>query len=73
MIVLAKNDIPTEGVPTVSRDELASEWRKAKEYFYEARAKKIETDHLYVAAANRLNTLERLVKKAERQAAFSKR
>ena len=73
MIVLAKNNIPTTDVPTMTRDELESEWRKAKECFYEARAQKIETDRLYVVAANQLNTLERLMKKVERQAAFSKR
>jgi hypothetical protein len=73
MIVLAKNNSPTVDVPTMTRDELESEWRKANEYFYEARAQKVETDRLYVAAANQLNILERLMKKVERQEAFSKR
>jgi hypothetical protein len=73
MLVLTKNKIPTADVPTMTRDELEGEWRKANEYFYEVRAQKIETDRLYVAAANQLNTLERLMKKVERQEAFSKR
>jgi hypothetical protein len=73
MIVLAKNNIPTRDMPTMSRDELESEWHKAQEYFYEVRAQKIETDRLYIAAANQLNTVERLMKKVERQEAFSKR
>jgi hypothetical protein len=73
MIVLAKNNIPTGDVPTMTRDELEIEWRKANESFFEARAQKVETDRLYVAAANQLNTLERMMKKVERQAAFSKR
>ena len=73
MLVLAKKVIPATDVPTMTRDELEGEWRKANEYFYEMRAQKVETDRLYVAAANQLNTLERLMKKVERQEAFSKR
>jgi hypothetical protein len=73
MIVLTKNNIATRDAPTMSRDELEVEWRKANEYFFEVRAQKVETDRLYVAAANQLNTLERQLKKIERQAAFSKR
>ena len=73
MIVLTKNNIATREVPTLSRDELEVEWRKANEYFFEVRAQKVETDRLYVAAANQLNTLERQLKKMERQAAFGKR
>jgi hypothetical protein len=73
MLVLTKNHIPTKDAPPLSHEELQVEWRKANEYFFEVRAQKVETDRLYVAAANQLNTLERQLKKVERQAAFSKR
>ena len=73
MLVLSKNRVPITDVPAKTRDELESEWLKAQENFNEVRAQKIEIDRLYVAAANHLNTVERLMKKVERQKAFSKR
>ena len=67
MMVLAKKEDPRMEHPDMTRNELESQWREAKECFDEALAQKVEVDRIYVAAANRLNTLERLVKKVEKQ------
>lgn len=73
MILTAKKQLPTRDIPITTRGELESEWRKAKECFDQALARKTETDLLYVAAATQLNTIERLVKKMEHQATLAKR
>lgn len=73
MIALAKKDIPTRDVPIQSRDELESEWHQARERFDQALVQKTETDRIYMAAANRLNSLERLIQKLERREATAKR
>ncbi|HEX8230765.1 MAG TPA: hypothetical protein VF826_15825 [Chloroflexia bacterium] len=57
----------------MTRDELASEWRKARVSFDQALAEKTEADRIYLAAAVRLNTLDRLVKQVEQRAAVAKR
>jgi hypothetical protein len=73
MITLPKREVPTEDVPDMTRDELESEWRKAKECFDQALVQKTEADRAYVAAANTLNALDRLVKKVEQRAVVAKR
>ena len=73
MIAPAKQGILTRDIPTVTRDELASDWRNAKECFDQALAQKTEADRVYVAAATRLNTIERQVKKLEKQDAHALR
>ena len=73
MITMTKREIPTRDFPDMTTDELESEWLVAKGCFDRARAQKIETDRLYLAAATRLNTLDRLVKKAEQRAALDRR
>ena len=72
-MILAKKDVSAMEAPNMSRDELESEWRKAKECFDKALAQKAEVDKLYVAAATQLNMLERLVKRVEKQDRFSRR
>jgi hypothetical protein len=73
MIVLPRRDVPTRDFPDMTPDELESEWRKAKECFDQALVQKIETDRIYLAAATRLNTLDRVVKKVEQRAIFAER
>lgn len=73
MITLLKKEVPTRDIPDMTREELDSEWREAKACFDQALAEKTETDRIYVAAATRLNTLDRLVKKVEQRAAVEKR
>ncbi len=73
MITLLKREVPAVDFPDMTRDELAIEWRKAKGCFDQALAQKTETDRVYVAAATRLNTLDRLVKKVEQREAVDRR
>lgn len=73
MITLLKRDAATDDFPDMTREELDSEWRKAKKCFDQALAEKTDVDRAYVAAATRLNTLERLVKKVEQRAAVARR
>ena len=65
--------VATRDLPDMHPDELKREWRKAKECFDQARTLKQETDRNFVAAANRLNMLDRLAKKAEQRAAIESR
>ena len=73
MIILPKSEGPTGDLPDMTNDELKSEWYKAKGSFDQALVQKTETDRIYVAAATRLNTLDRLVKKVEQRAAIARR
>ena len=73
MHTMPRREIAAGDFPEMTRDELASEWRNAKECFDQALVQKTETDRIYVAAATRLNTLDRLVKQVEQRAAVAKR
>jgi hypothetical protein len=73
MIVLPRSEGPIRDFPEMTPDELESEWRKAKEFFDQALVQKTEAARIYVAAATRLNTLDRLVKRAEQRAALARR
>ena len=73
MIVFAKRDAPTGDFPTMSRDEVEIEWRKAKECFDQVLVQKTKTDLVYVAAATQLNTIERLMKKMAQRKAIAER
>jgi hypothetical protein len=73
MINLTRKAVATEDIPDLTRNELESEWSKAKELFDEALAQKTEADRIYIAAANRLNLVERMVKKVEQRAVVAKR
>jgi hypothetical protein len=73
MIVLTNNDIVKREFPSVSRDELEDQWREAKAIYERAQAQKTEIDRIYLAAANELNRLERLMNKAKRRAMLTER
>ena len=73
MITLTRRESIIAGAHNMTRDELASEWRKARVSFDQALAEKTEADRIYLAAAVRLNTLDRLVKQVEQRAAVAKR
>ncbi len=74
MIVLTKkSEVPTRDFPAMTRNELETESRDAKECFDQALIQKTETDRIYVAAAIRLNTVVRLVKKVEQRVALARR
>lgn len=53
--------------------ELEKQWLKAKHCFEAALVHKTETDRTYVAAAGRLNAVERIVKKAQLRALVAER
>ena len=61
------------GFLTMTHNELVIGWEEARARFNEARANKIEADRIYLAAANQLNTFERLIKKVDRQKASEQR
>lgn len=68
-----KSQVPTRDFPEMTRDELNRKRREAKDCFDQALVEKTETDRIYVAAATRLNTLDRLMKKvAQREAVDSR-
>jgi hypothetical protein len=74
MIVLTKkSEVPTRDFPDMTRTELETECRDAKESYDQALVQKTETDRIYVAAAIRLNTVDRLVKKVEQRMALARR
>jgi hypothetical protein len=73
MIFLPRREVTIGDFPDMNRDELDIEWRKAKVSFDQALAQKTETDSIYIAAANRLNTFDRVVKKVEQRAAANRR
>ena len=73
MLTMPRRDVATRDMPEVSVDDLDREWRTARKSFDEARARKMEVDRLYLAAATRLNTLDRMVKKVEQRLALERR
>ncbi len=73
MVTMLKRQDPSEDFLDISYDELLVEWNTAKKRFDQALVQKTETDRIFVAAANKLNTLERLVKKVERRALVARR
>jgi len=64
---------PAEHFLDMSYDELLAEWTNAKRVFDQALIQKTETDRIFVAAANKLNALERVVKKVQRRAVVARR
>ena len=62
-----------EMTPEMKREELQILLQDATEIFSVARAKKSEIDLIYVAAANRLNSVERVVTKMNQRAVLVKR
>ena len=73
MLTIPRSDFATRDIPEMSPAQLKDEWRKAKECFDQARFQKQEADSNYVAAANKLNMLDRLAKKVEQRAAQDRR
>ncbi len=73
MITMRKSEIQSTITPNITREEMENEYRKAKEVFEQALIQKSETDRIYVAAANRLNNIERLVQKVEQREANARR
>lgn len=74
MITLTRNESPLQtDFSSMSRAEFDARWREVKSAFDQALTIKIETDRLYQAKANELNTLERLLKKMEKRAASTQR
>jgi len=68
-----KSEAPGRDFPDMSSAELDRRYREAKESFDEALAQKTKADRIYVAAAIRLNALDRMVKKVEQRAAANRR
>jgi hypothetical protein len=68
-----RSETPSRDVPDMTNAELNRERSEAVECFDQALAQKAETDRIYVAAATRLNTLDRMVKKVEQRAAVNRR
>ena len=73
MMTIPRSEFATRDLPEMPPEELESEWLKAKADFDQARLQKQESDRAYVAAANRLNMLDRLAKKVEQRAALDRR
>ena len=63
MMNWTRREIATRDLPDMPPLERDREWSKAKVCFDQALAQKQETDRIYKAAANRLNQIERVVKK----------
>jgi hypothetical protein len=57
----------------MTNDELNHRWGIARVSFDQALIIKTETDRIYVAAATKLNYIERLVKQVEQHAAVARR
>jgi hypothetical protein len=64
---------PSEDFLHMTLNELLAEWTNAKRRFDQALIQKTETDRIFVAAANKLNALERVVKKVQRRAVVARR
>lgn len=73
MVTMLNRQDPSNDSPDITYDELMVEWSSAKRGFDHALIQKTETDRIFVAAANKLNTLERVVKKVERRAVVARR
>ena len=72
-IVLSDKDMLKREFPSVSRDELDVQWRESLDTYEQARTQKAEVDRVYMAAANELNRLERLMNKMKRRDMFAQR
>ena len=68
-----RSEAPGGDFPDMTGAELDRKYRDAKECFDQALAEKNRADRIYVAAATRLNTLDRMVKKVEQRAAANRR
>jgi hypothetical protein len=68
-----KSEAPSRDFPDMSSAELDRRYREAEESFVQARAQKTEADRIYVAAATRLNTLDRMVKKEAQREVVNRR
>jgi hypothetical protein len=73
MVTMLKRQEPSEDFLDMTLDELLAEWTNAKKRFDQALIQKTETDRIFVAAANKLNALERVVKKVQRRAVVAQR
>lgn len=73
MLTLARTEVAQGISPNMTCAELDSELCEAKRCFEQALAQKNEIDRIYLAAANKLNMLERVKKKVEQRAAADKR
>ena len=73
MMTMPRREIATRDLAVMPPAEREREWRKAKECFDKALVEKTETDRIYVAAANKLNMLDRLAKKEIQRAAITSR
>lgn len=73
MMNLTRREIATRDLPDMPPLEREREWSKAKDCFDKALVEKTETDRIYIAAAHRLNMLDRLAKKEIQRAAIISR
>ena len=73
MVTMLNRQDPSDDFLDMSYDELLAEWTNAKKRFDQALIQKTETDRIFVAAANKLNALERVVKKVQRRAVVARR
>jgi hypothetical protein len=73
MVTMISRQAPTQDFLDITYDELLVEWNTAKKSFDQVLIQKTETDRIFVAAANKLNTLERVIKKVERRAVVARR
>jgi hypothetical protein len=73
MVTVLNRQDPSEDFLDMTLDELLAEWTNAKKRFDQALIQKTETDRIFVAAANKLNALERVVKKVQRRAVVAQR
>lgn len=73
MIAMQRREAVTVEIPDMSAEQIEREWHQAKESFDQALLQKTECDRIYAAAAVRLNTIDRLMKKVEQRAALARR
>ena len=73
MVTMLNRQDPSEDFLDMTLNELLAEWTNAKRGFDQALIQKTETDRIFVAAANKLNALERVVKKVQRRAVVARR
>jgi len=73
MVTMLNRQDPSEDFLDMTLNELLAEWTNAKRDFDQALIQKTETDRIFVAAANKLNALERVVKKVQRRAVVARR
>jgi hypothetical protein len=73
MVTMLNRQDPSEDFLDMTLNELLAEWTNAKRGFDQALIQKTETDRIFVASANKLNALERVVKKVQRRAVVARR